>query len=85
MSHKQHSPLGSYHHPADGNYQFPPRRSFGNLNLSTWREVAGGYCKSTWGAEKVTETKFVKVLTTTFDKFHHLCTFQIFGYCFDVP
>ena len=36
-------------------------------------------------AETVTIIKLVKILVTSFDKSHHLCTLYIVGHCFDVP
>ena len=51
------------------------------LNLS-----AGGWGERNYERdEKVTKIKLVRVLVTSFNKSHHLCTFDIFGYCFVVP
>ena len=57
---------------AEGNYHFPPNRVF-------WKSVfhpaerGQGY-----GAEKTAKVKLVRVLVTSFDKFHHLCNRYIF-------
>ena len=34
-----------------------------------------------YGAEKMTKIKLVRVLVTSFDKFHHFCNLHIFGFC----
>ena len=57
---------------AEGNYHFPPNRIF-------WKSVfhpterGQGY-----GAEKTAKIKLVRVLVTSFDKFHHLYNLYIF-------
>ena len=60
---------------------FLPGRILRILNLS-----AGGWGERIYErAEKVTKIKLVRVLVTSFNKSHHLCIFDIFGYCFVVP
>ena len=38
-----------------------------------------------YGAEKITKIKLARILVTSFDKFHHFCNLDIFGFCFVVP
>ena len=39
-----------------------------------------------YGVEKITKIKPTRrVLVTSFDKFHHLCNLNIFGFCFAMP
>ena len=44
-----------------------------------------GEGKENYGDEKMTEVKLVRVLATSFVKFHHLFTLHFFGFCFVVP
>ena len=45
-------------------------------------QAEGNYSERT---EKVTKVKLVKVVVTSFDKSHHLCTLHFFVYCFAIP
>ena len=38
-----------------------------------------------YGVEKITKIKPVRLLVTSFDKFHHLCNLYISGFCCAVP
>ena len=37
-----------------------------------------------YGVETITKINHMKILVTSFDKFHHLCNLYIFGFCFAV-
>ena len=63
----------------EGNYPFPTNRVF-------WKFVFHPAERGEdYGAEKMTKVKLARVLVTSFDKFHHLCNFYIFGFsCWSV-
>ena len=64
---------------AEGNYQFPANRVF-------WKSVFHPAQRGEgYGAEKTTKVKLMRVLVTSFDKFHHLYNlYTFFGFCFVV-
>ena len=71
-------PLSKILPKAEGNYPFPPNRVF-------WKSVFHPAERGKdYAAEKMTKVKLARVLVTSFDKFHHLCYFYIFGFCFAV-
>ena len=53
--------------------------SYPQAKLSAERGVGG---REDHGGEQIKPTR---VLLTSFDKFHHLCSLHIFGFCFAVP
>ena len=55
---------------AERNYPFIPNSVFSRSIFSP--EEGGG---EDYGFEKMTKTKPTRVLVTSFDKFHHFCTF----------
>ena len=67
---KQNSPPGRKKLPISSNQGFP------KICFSPSRKGED------YGAEKMTKVKLVRVLVTSFDKFHHLCNLHIFGLCF---
>ena len=59
-----------------------PRQNFLKIEPFCFKEGVGGR-RNFERAEKV--TKLVKVLVTSFEKSHHLCTLHFCGYCFALP
>ena len=66
---------------AEGNYSFLSNSVF-------WRSIFSRAERwgEDYGVEKITKIKPTRrVLVTSFDKFHHLCNLNIFGFCFAMP
>ena len=64
------------------NLPIPPDQHFLKICFSPAERGLG---EEDYGAEKITKIKPRRVLVTSFDKFHHLCSIFVFGFCFVVP
>ena len=62
---------------AEGNHPFLPSSVF-------LRSIFSPAERGDYGVEKITKIKPTRVLVTGFDKFHHLCNLNVFGFCFVV-
>ena len=71
---KQNSPPGLYHHHSR------------QMEITHFHRTAFFTSRKgkDYGAEKMAKIKLVRVLVTSFDKFHHFCNLYVFGLCFVV-
>ena len=66
---------------AEGNYPFLQNRVF-SRSIFPQQKRGGGRIMA---LKKLPKLNLLRVLVTSFDKFHHLCNLYIFRFCFVVP